>query len=166
MVTLDSVTENFAYMSTYVYYITTSTNSVQMVNAWYPSDTTDIKMAYSLHTYDANRTQLFDHPCDSSNSLNVNVLADIEEYGKRGTVNLFPNPAQDFVEVVMTEFMGDAELQIVNMRGKLVYSKHIQGNPASRYALRIQTEQFEPGSYIVTLHRPGQAIENELLIVY
>src|SRR5690606_8253699 len=65
-----------------------------------------------------------------------------------GQVQVYPNPAQDEVNVVFKQVAGKATLALSSVTGKVIYKKAVQGGTGRE---TIQLTGVPPGIYIVEL---------------
>ncbi|MBO4654305.1 MAG: C10 family peptidase [Bacteroidales bacterium] len=84
--------------------------------------------------------------------LNVEITAsnEIEEYGEI-PIQLYPNPASDYLYVTIPESMTVNQLDIFNMEGQLI--KTVKGNVSS-----INIAELSKGLYFIRIHTEGEII--------
>lgn len=84
--------------------------------------------------------------------LNVEITAsnEIEEYGEI-TIQLYPNPASDYLYVTIPESMTVNQLDIFNMEGQLI--KTVGGNVFS-----INISQLSKGMYFIRIHTEKEVV--------
>ena len=76
-------------------------------------------------------------------------------------IGLYPNPAKRFVNVDLSEMNGTySKLEIINIEGKEVYSISI-----SEKTVKINTENFAKGVYMVQIKDGTKLIGNKKLII-
>ena len=84
----------------------------------------------------------------------------VNQISKEG-FNVFPNPASDQINVQLVNNLdGSAQLSVVNLLGKQVYSAAI----TSRDMMTINTAQFEKGVYFVQVVANGKEYTKKLII--
>lgn len=95
------------------------------INTWYPININDgnMRMAYSIYTYDEFGT-FYDFPCESPNIL-IDTMASNNEIGPLEDIQIFPNPADDILNVVLPNQYLAGKLEIFDPSGKNLYSEAI-----------------------------------------
>jgi len=71
-------------------------------------------------------------------------------------INLYPNPVKDFVTI--NGINGNANVTIIDLQGKIVFSKEISSDS------QINVSAFDEGIYIVNV-RNAETSENKKLII-
>ncbi|MBN2773383.1 MAG: T9SS type A sorting domain-containing protein, partial [Prolixibacteraceae bacterium] len=106
--------------------------------------------------------------CDSVVTLELIVKEDVQVgirqlSGTFGSVNLFPNPAGEFVTIEFKGLPGEYVIKIVSMEGKLYYlnsTKVVNGD----YFEKIGLQRFTPGMYSVIIESGGKFITKKLIV--
>lgn len=87
---------------------------------------------------------------ENIDSGNTELLPSVQQADLSG-LKLFPNPSHEDVQLVFDANQAmDAQLNIYSISGKLVQAKPLTIE-AGKQSIEINTQQFEPGYYIVTL---------------
>lgn len=73
-------------------------------------------------------------------------------------LEIYPNPAEDFINILIHEDFKEADLQIVDMIGALVLQQKIKNKITP-----IDIRQLQTGSYIVTITTKNQTFNAKLL---
>ncbi|MCK4361080.1 MAG: T9SS type A sorting domain-containing protein, partial [Bacteroidales bacterium] len=110
----------------------------------YTTDTiyTDTLDTGGLYCYYA--TAVYDQ-CESgpSNDTCVECWVGIEELISESSVNVYPNPASDFVNVVSTENI--TKITVINYVGQVVYEKKV----VEETSIMLNTASYETGVYMI-----------------
>lgn len=76
----------------------------------------------------------------------------IDEYTTVSAINIYPNPASAFItisyELSVSE---DVVIEMTNTIGQVVFSKSISENNAGRHTLKIDTDNFSAGMYMLNI---------------
>ena len=115
-------------------------------NVWFPKDTLDYKLEYSLYLRDSVNGLFFDFPCDSLNPL-IDPQASIDEQ-EHNIFMIFPNPNSGAFTVQSTNECMES-IVIYDLSGKMIKfiklgegirqtDVDIQGMAKGIYAVRIQ----------------------------
>jgi len=75
-----------------------------------------------------------------------------------------PNPAVSYTDISFTSPLGgDFTLKVFNMIGKEVYNQTIRGM-AGMNTTRVDTENFTPGVYMISLENGGQVVTRRMIV--
>jgi len=86
----------------------------------------------------------------SEGILNVNVgISDLSANSYQ--INVFPNPAQNILNVNGLEISDDGKLQITDISGRVVYSNNITGS-----SLQVPVDNLTPGIYVLHVQNGSQ----------
>jgi Secretion system C-terminal sorting domain len=100
-------------------------------------------------------------------SININQSTGIAGIGQSSGFDLlpsYPNPASDYTNMVYaTPLDGDFTLGVFNILGKEVFSQVIRGKRGVN-TKRINTVEFSPGIYIITLTNGEKILTGKLII--
>jgi aminopeptidase N len=104
---------------------------------------------------------LFDFTNVRFNQGDFRSLIQIEEFNITGVgdapdidFSVYPNPASSFVNIVLDNVYGSMELSIVDILGKIVYSRTIV-NPIGKINEQINLDNIETGIYYIVLDSKG-----------
>lgn len=78
-------------------------------------------------------------------------------------VIIFPNPAQDIINLQFRKVSGDVDVQIVDLAGKVVSNQTVGAAYATSYVLN--TSDFNNGSYIMTVSQNGNVLRTENIVI-
>ena len=84
----------------------------------------------------------------TESSINDKVLS---------SVNLYPNPANDFVMVDLSNIKAD--VHITNIEGQLIKSIF-----NSQGLLKVNTKEMNPGIYFIRIENESGSINNKLIV--
>ncbi len=93
-----------------------------------------------------------------SNGFNTGTLTGIQNKNNfPGTVNIYPNPANNVLNVLVNGVVGNANIYITDVLGRRVVSNSykLSGN-GSKISMNI--ESLQPGVYFLTIETNGQKI--------
>jgi aminopeptidase N len=104
---------------------------------------------------------LFDFTNIRFNQGNFRSLIGISNFNITGVVDIpeldftvYPNPASEIVNVSLADVYGSLNLSIVDILGKVVFSKTLV-NPIGKINEQINLESIETGLYYIVLDRQG-----------
>jgi hypothetical protein len=82
-----------------------------------------------------------------------------------GSVNfsVFPNPANDFVNIRFNEFNANVSIELINALGQVVYSEVIEKTTSGESA-ELNTSNLKPGIYVVKIASEGKLASKKLII--
>lgn len=92
------------------------------------------------------------------NSTGINAVE-----SNQNIFSLFPNPAQDAVQVVVKSASSKADMEIINSSGSILLMKEI--NLKDAFTLRLSNFDWPAGIYFVKL-KTENAVETKKLIIY
>ncbi|MFO7723134.1 MAG: T9SS type A sorting domain-containing protein, partial [Bacteroidales bacterium] len=101
--------------------------------------------------------------CSNADTIHITVdpCIDIREISHDQLIELYPNPASDYIMIRMRN-TGVQSIVITNMSGKTVYSKDILPENADSFG--IDTSSLPPGIYMVCFITPEFTIARKLLL--
>jgi hypothetical protein len=82
----------------------------------------------------------------------------IEEALQPSDIEIFPNPAQEVVNIVLNK-LGTADLRIYDLTGKVVFERQ-----NAQSFVRVNTQELAAGSYVVTVSTLGGTVSQKLMI--
>ncbi len=107
---------------------------------------------YRIQTIFADNT-----PPQYSEVLKINYL-------KPNNYNIFPNPAQDYVDIDLSEVVGNpVNIHIYSIIGKELYQQKIESAQTAPH--RISLSQFETGQYLMRIESKGKRPVTRKLVV-
>lgn len=86
------------------------------------------------------------------------IYTAIEEALRDDDLEIFPNPAQDVVHIVLNK-LGTADLRIYDLTGKVVFERQ-----NAQSFVRVNTQELAAGSYIVQVSTLGGSISKKLMV--
>ena len=154
-----SITVNTAGTYQVIGYNTAGCNSMESVtvNQWQPASSeftiTTNENCYEWNgqsycqTGDYTQTLQTIHGCDSIVTLHLTIETGINDHNLNTSMNVYPNPTSDKVNVQLTEY----ESQSNNMEIQLfdIYGKLLQTVPASNENLQINLSSYAQGVYFI-----------------
>lgn len=97
----------------------------------------------------------------------INEFLALNSSANQGNLSVFPNPANDVLNVNLNDFERDQKvtIKLVNMLGEVQYSSQhtIQSNGVER--LRLQVEQLPAGIYTVVLENEQKVIAHQQVVL-
>lgn len=107
------------------------------------------------------------NPSDSTwvdvtfNITNPNMVS-LDEAKKETSLSLFPNPATTELNIKLNSNEHNKRVEIINLLGKQVYNKIV---PTDNANFKINTSNFKPGIYFVSVKSDNKAIKTEKIII-
>lgn len=99
-----------------------------------------------------------------SNTDNILITFDnctgIKENYKNETISVYPNPANGMVNIVVSGFNNNAELNIYSLDGQSIYKEIITGNSPIKHDLSYLTK----GIYIIRINNANTNLISKLII--
>lgn len=86
----------------------------------------------------------------------------IEEVKKETSIKVFPNPANDYVNVAITSNEENKKIAIIDLLGKVVYSNNVVNDKVN---LRVNTSNFLPGVYFVSVTANNKSIRTSKIVI-
>ena len=117
-----------------------------------------------------NRNPFIDHP-DWVSCINWNQLLRYPDcYTSIGTepeegdqIQVYPNPARDFIQIPMVDVTGLTTIQIFDVAGKLVETQNY--NTTAGTNLRVDVSQLEAGVYTFGLRYESGNVSNFNVVI-
>ena len=78
------------------------------------------------------------------------------------SINLFPNPASDVLNIEISRLEAFQKLQILNMEGKSVWNKSISAGDSN--PVRVDVSSWPGGKYILSLKGNGSVVTKNLIV--
>lgn len=88
----------------------------------------------------------------------------IEQFSPNGHISVYPNPTSDFVHVEISQLPGEANIQIFDMAGRIVFGKNISVEK-DNHIETVQTSIFNSGTYYIQIIREGKIIAGERVMI-
>jgi hypothetical protein len=83
-------------------------------------------------------------------NINIQLQVNTEEINKEPILSIFPNPAEDFIQLSVSHLGGEQiEYRVIDATGRTIVQEKI-GN-ADRIEKRINVESFASGTYQLLL---------------
>jgi hypothetical protein len=83
-------------------------------------------------------------------NINIQLQVNTEEINKEPILSIFPNPAEDYLQLSVSHLGGvSLEYQVIDMTGRAVVQEKI--NNADRIEKRLNIESLASGSYQIVL---------------
>lgn len=163
-----SITVNTAGTYQVIGYNTAGCNSMESVtvNQWQPASSeftiTTNENCYEWNgqsycqTGDYTQTLQTTHGCDSIVTLHLTIETGINDHNLNTSMNVYPNPTSDKVNVQLTEYdsqSNNMEIQLFDIYGKL-----LQTVPASNENLQINLSSYAQGVYFIKAVSEGNML--------
>ncbi len=100
--------------------------------------------------------QPVEHPSVTSSPLPF----DEDPPGRFG-FSIYPNPANDWVDIVLSDDTGPFEIYITNIHGKRVY----HGKESISYRVTLNLQPLRPGVYFITVVCGGERSTGKLIVL-
>jgi hypothetical protein len=100
---------------------------------------------------DGNPLKVFDPDCGHGifYSFSLGTETSVADPGYDNLMELYPNPAGDWLNLLISHNLGQSNLEIYDLQGKLMMKRNIE--VMSGLITRLDISSFSPGSYIVRL---------------
>jgi uncharacterized repeat protein (TIGR01451 family) len=96
----------------------------------------------------------------------INILTDISSLTQPASIfNIYPNPANDEVQVNYNAVKGMNTVEITDLLGKVIYSTSSLVQQQHNVTTSISTSSLIPGTYIVRITTGGIATNKKLVII-
>jgi hypothetical protein len=100
---------------------------------------------------------------ESSAEFNYNNIGANELSHSDGSLEVFPNPANEKINVVVPESESPfTKISLINMNGQIVYSKLVSN---SNIVVEIPTNEYPAGIYFVSLVQANETITKKIAIL-
>ena len=134
--------------------ITLSANSNYASYLWNDNTTKksiDIKahlLGAGVYNYSLKATDQYNCAYTDNMTLTVTDLVSIDDASKR-TIKVYPTPTKDILQIDLPQSFKGGKLEIINLIGKVVLQKEIEGAKIGTYKLNIA--HLPKGAYILKL---------------
>ncbi len=94
------------------------------------------------------------------------TLSDVKKvtFGKLNGINVFPNPADDVIDIDLSSFEGKVvDIAIYNTVGQTVYKFNYEAAP--RAAHRVNTDGFALGAHLIKVDVKGMAVQTKQIVI-
>lgn len=127
-----------------------------IVDYWYPINPYQdrARLPFSIYLQDSTLAHLYDFPCDSTTALYDEEYYEYLDLEKPKTDNIavYPNPFSTEVSIVFGNLMGEKDLSISHINGKVVDAYTTQENSHT-----LQTTGLSNGMYLLTCIVQGES---------
>ena len=94
-------------------------------------------------------------------TVTINLATGIQNVDKEKRMHIFPNPAQNIVNIDLGLIMNGGNLEIIDFTGKIVYSSIVDVNQTK---FKINIRNFAAGFYLVKFSSENAIITKKLII--
>jgi hypothetical protein len=125
------------------------------------SMSTNILAGIFTESVRSDRTSIaqFDH-VEVSSSLKSSEILDDETIATEQQVDIYPNPADELVNIVMPDNESKVKVTLTSMQGNVVLSTIFYGSEA-----QLNTSHINPGVYVLRFETNGNVITKRLVIM-
>jgi len=125
------------------------------------SMSTNILAGIFTESVRSDRTSIaqFDH-VEVSSSLKSSEIPDDETIASGQQVDIYPNPADEWVNIVMPNNEAKVKFTMTSMQGNVVLSNVFYGSEA-----KLNTSHINPGVYVLRFETEGYVITKQLVIM-
>ncbi len=127
--------------------------------SWSNSNTNDTVSGLAPGTYTVTVND--SRSCTVSASATV-VVTGINDIEANYTLSIFPNPANDVVNVTAAIPAGEVNVRVLNLAGQVVYMA--RQNSSGNYKATINCDGFTAGVYVLELSAANQIARNRFVI--
>lgn len=128
---------------------------------WNTSDPTQLLTVYGPDTFCVEVTDA--NGCSATDCAIIDFFVGINDENINSAFNVYPNPANDKVNILFTEKMRNAALSIVDVSGKVVYSTLVSNADAGTSHL-IYTSEFSAGIYFVKISSDDKMFVRKMMV--
>ncbi|HNZ41944.1 MAG TPA: T9SS type A sorting domain-containing protein [Bacteroidales bacterium] len=90
-----------------------------------------------------------------------NATASVAEQVFQNDIFVYPNPAADFINIILPETVGKTTVELFTLQGTLVYS----ATPAGQFHhIPLQSSVFRNGMYLLRVSGPGVNLARRLVV--
>ena len=82
------------------------------------------------------------------------------ENGLNSSVRVYPNPAEDYIVILVPQHDGKVNYRITNMDGRMIAQDHFTGTEA-----QLDVSMLNPGLYMITLEIDGQVVTRRIVVM-
>jgi hypothetical protein len=75
-------------------------------------------------------------------------------------VRVYPNPAEDYIVILVPQHDGQVNYRITNMEGRMIAQDHFTGTVA-----RLEVSMLNPGLYMITMEIDGQIVTRRIVVM-
>jgi hypothetical protein len=94
-------------------------------------------------------------------SFDLGKTLKVEDAGLENLIYLYPNPAEEVLNISMDYPLGDAKMEIYNSIGERVFSKNVFVN--ENFAVKLSIKNYASGTYIVRVYNNKIDIKNKFI---
>ncbi|MGM0497113.1 MAG: VPS10 domain-containing protein [Bacteroidota bacterium] len=114
---------------------------------------------YNFALYEYNSSDNCYHVPGIIESVETELSSNIYDEEKENSFSIYPNPANESIELVIPSSEDAVRLEIVDMSGKTVLEKSV-----SDRQILIDIKDWNSGAYIVRLHIGDEVLEEKLMV--
>ena len=122
------------------------------------------RQAYTFTDYEPylgiNYYRLVQYDFDGRNTKTEALSVLIDQLGDQTTVQIMPNPAQNYLKILLNDSPATTQLSITDVCGRVIYSTETENSLGSNTVLTINTSVFEAGTYFLTIEIEGQKTQH------
>ncbi len=134
---------------------------------WQKRYTTTVNMSTNIlagiftESVRSDRTSIaqFDH-VEVSSSLKSSEILDDETIATEQQVDIYPNPADELVNILMPDNESKVKVTMISMQGNVILTTIFYGSEA-----QINTSHINPGVYVLRFETEGNVITKRLVIM-
>jgi hypothetical protein len=86
----------------------------------------------------------------------------VNEVAANSDLNVYPNPANDFINIKIDAFIPNATIEVINMQGEIVFTKQAALN--KNVAFNVNVAQLKSGNYFLRINGGSKAYLEKLII--
>jgi len=85
-----------------------------------------------------------------------------ENIEKNNLLNVFPNPANEFINIFVENFdLTNATIELIDYSGKIIFQENITSN-----IIKLNTENFSTGIYVIRLTSTNKTLLSKISILH
>jgi hypothetical protein len=135
------------------------------------ADYQNVQIDLSAYAYATNAIVRFINWSNNGNSTlidNVNILptpaTDASENSFEILLNIFPNPASDYLNLVGNFSSGETKIELVNVLGEKVLTENIVLNAGGRVSHRLDISKLVAGIYNIIITSQNKMSEKKIIV--
>ena len=99
--------------------------------------------------------------CDSAIAVvYVNLPVGMNDIKENSIFRVYPNPAEDFINIYLDGEKSPELIQLLDMSGKICFETR---NIHNRYPLRIKSQDMESGIYLVKIYSGDKIVSKKIV---
>ncbi|MFH1051324.1 MAG: LamG-like jellyroll fold domain-containing protein [bacterium] len=94
-------------------------------------------------------------------SFDLGGILYVQEPGYENLMTIYPNPAEDFVNISLDYYSGDAVMELYNYKGELLQKEHVTVD--EKFSKRINVAGYASGTYFIRIYNDKFDVTNKFV---